>query len=124
LSHNQVNSFIRDNQGFLWVATGDGLCRYDGYTFKIFKHNPDDSNSLSGNVITDLFIDHQGKIWINAGKNLNVYDPVYDKITRCSYVLSEKIPYVGENRSFFDYDKNHNIWYANESSGLYKYYPK
>jgi two-component system sensor histidine kinase ChiS len=46
LSHATVYSILQDRQGFLWFATQDGLYRYDGYNFKVFRHNPQDPHSI------------------------------------------------------------------------------
>ncbi|RPI66438.1 MAG: hypothetical protein EHM47_16670, partial [Ignavibacteriales bacterium] len=61
LSNNTVFDVLQDKTGFIWFATGDGLNRYDGYEFKIFRHNPDDANSLSDNTIWSFTEDKYGK---------------------------------------------------------------
>jgi len=75
LSQGMVFATLQDQQGFIWVATKNGLNRYDGYEFKVFTNDPYNSNSLSSNTITALFEDSKGRIWAgtdNAG--LSVYD--------------------------------------------------
>ena len=70
-----VFATIQDREGFIWVATKNGLNRYDGYSFKVFTNDPYNSNSLSSNTVTALFEDSKGRIWTgteNAG--LDVYD--------------------------------------------------
>ena len=63
--------------GFIWIGTQDGLNRYDGYEFKVYKHDPDDENSLSENIITALHQDRDGMLWIGTQKGgLNLFDPV------------------------------------------------
>jgi ligand-binding sensor domain-containing protein/two-component sensor histidine kinase len=64
LSNNKVNCFLQDQRGFVWIGTDDGLNRYDGLHFTIFRNKPSDTSSLSGNIITDLVEDKQGIIWI------------------------------------------------------------
>src|SRR6056297_118464 len=56
LSSAKIQCIIQDSIGFLWIGTDNGLNRFDGYTFKSFKHNPDDSTSINNNNINDLFI--------------------------------------------------------------------
>jgi len=76
LSNNKVNTVIQDRTGFIWFGTEDGLNRYDGYNFKIFRHDPSDSNSLSGNSVWSLMEDHIGNIWIGTkGGVLNRFNP-------------------------------------------------
>ncbi|MFT4927316.1 MAG: ligand-binding sensor domain-containing protein/signal transduction histidine kinase [Phenylobacterium sp.] len=75
LSLNAVSDVLQDRQGFLWVSTRDGLNRYDGYHFKVFKHDPDDPLSLPDNYIHRLFEDYLGRLWIGSQKGLSVYNP-------------------------------------------------
>ncbi len=64
LSQSTVLSIIQDRQGFMWFATQSGLNRYDGYNFTVYNHDPFDSTSLSGIIISDLFEDHSGDLGI------------------------------------------------------------
>src|SRR5688500_11583496 len=64
LSHNKVNCILQDKRGFIWLGTDDGLNRFDGRDFIIFRNDPNDSTTISGNIITDLLEDKQGRIWI------------------------------------------------------------
>ncbi|HTL10194.1 MAG TPA: two-component regulator propeller domain-containing protein, partial [Chitinophagaceae bacterium] len=75
LSHNKVNCILQDKRGFLWIGTDDGLNRYDGSHFSIYKNNPGNNGSLSGNIITDLLEDEQQVLWIaTADGGLTKYD--------------------------------------------------
>ena len=49
LSQSDVTAILQDRQGFMWFATRDGLNRYDGNAFVVYKHNPNDPGSLSAN---------------------------------------------------------------------------
>jgi len=64
LSQNAGLAIFQDSRGYLWVGSQDGLNRYDGYSFKIFKHDPDDPNSLSHNGILAIAEDTDASIWI------------------------------------------------------------
>src|SRR5688572_15657570 len=57
LSNSNVTSIVQDSQGFLWVGTPDGINRYDGYDFKVYRQIPGDSTGLLNNSITFLFED-------------------------------------------------------------------
>ncbi len=75
LSHRKVNAVIRDSRGFMWFGTEDGLNRYDGKHITVYKSEPGNGASLSGNIITDLLEDHDGMIWIaTADGGLTRYD--------------------------------------------------
>ncbi len=64
LSQSNVKAILQDHRGFMWFATQDGLDRYDGNSFVVYKHNPHDLDSLSANHVTDLIEDDQGYLWI------------------------------------------------------------
>ncbi|HKL19967.1 MAG TPA: two-component regulator propeller domain-containing protein, partial [Halalkalibaculum sp.] len=64
LSQSTVNDIIQDSKGFLWFATDDGLNRYDGYGFTVYKNVPGDSTSISDNSINKLIEDRKGNIWV------------------------------------------------------------
>jgi len=75
LSQGMVFDILQDKEGFIWVATKNGLNRYDGYGFKVFTNDPYNAHSLSSNTVVSIFEDSKGRIWAgtdNAG--LNVYD--------------------------------------------------
>jgi signal transduction histidine kinase/ligand-binding sensor domain-containing protein len=77
LPGGRVNSLLVDKYGFIWTGTINGLARFDGYEFKRFFSNPNDTNSIKGLVCWALFEDRKGQIWAATGQeNLNVYNPV------------------------------------------------
>jgi ligand-binding sensor domain-containing protein len=73
LSQNMIYEIVQDQTGFLWIATKDGLNRYDGYTFRQFRHNPFDSTSIAEGEITSLFLDRKGRLW-SGSKGLSLYN--------------------------------------------------
>jgi signal transduction histidine kinase/CheY-like chemotaxis protein/ligand-binding sensor domain-containing protein len=64
LSHSNTVCILEDSRGFMWFGTSDGLNKYDGYTFTIYRNNPKDPNSLSGNFIQTIIEDSKGDLWI------------------------------------------------------------
>src|SRR4051812_21243202 len=75
LSHNKVNCIIQDRRGFIWIGTDDGLNRYDGHHFTIFRHLPNNPATISGNIVSDLLEDEQGILWIaTTDGGLSRYD--------------------------------------------------
>src|SRR5450432_2171432 len=63
LSNNAVMCSMQDHHGFMWFGTRDGLNRFDGVAFKVFRNNPEDSNSIGCNAITGLYEDEHNRIW-------------------------------------------------------------
>ncbi len=75
LSENVVYCLLQDKRGFIWAGTHHGLNRYDGYSFKKYYANNDDSSSLSDNTINTMLQDSDGKLWIGTSNGLNYFDP-------------------------------------------------
>src|SRR5215469_3587202 len=88
LSQVRVSQIIQDNQGFIWFGTQNGLNRYDGYKFKIFKHDAKRPESLSGVYIYSLFKDRTGQIWVGSDEFLDRFDPVTEAFTHYRFELS------------------------------------
>jgi len=74
LPNNTVWSVTQDQAGFMWFGTNDGLCRYDGYEFRIFRHIRDDSLSLCDNRIIYLTVANEGTLWIGTAQGINWYN--------------------------------------------------
>lgn len=74
LSNNIVYDVYQDHQGFVWIATDNGLNRFDAYNFKHFQHSLDDSTSLSSNIIRKILEDNNGDLWIGTREGLNLFD--------------------------------------------------
>ncbi|MEO8802646.1 MAG: two-component regulator propeller domain-containing protein, partial [Rudaea sp.] len=73
LPSSTVWKLAQDHAGFIWIGTADGLARYDGVGFRVYRHDASDSASLSGDDVTALFVDHDGRLWCggeDAGLNL------------------------------------------------------
>jgi diguanylate cyclase (GGDEF)-like protein len=76
LSQSHVNAILQDRHGFLWLGTQDGLNRYDGYRFRVFKHDERDAASLADNTVWALFEDEKGTLWVGTdGGGLDQWDP-------------------------------------------------
>ena len=77
LSQSSVTCIFQDRKGFMWFGTQDGLNRYDGYHFKVFKNIPSDSTSLSDNFILSIYEDKAGILYIETqGGNFQRYNPL------------------------------------------------
>lgn len=74
LSANKILDIYQDSYGFIWIATNDGLNRFDGYSFEIFKYNSKDSTSISDNHITAITEDTYGNFWIGTSNGLNRFN--------------------------------------------------
>ncbi len=82
LSSNIVYDVYQDYQGFIWVATENGLNRFDAYTFKNFHHSPFDSTTISSNIVRTVFEDENNNLWIGTREGLNLFDRKSEEFVR------------------------------------------
>ena len=121
LSNSFVNCLLQDRTGFIWFGTDDGLNRFDGYEIKVYRNNPDDKSSISGNIIWALCEDISGKLWIGTkSEGLNKYDPITDEFEHWDLDSSstEEI-----NITAIYEDSKKNIWIGTYKNGLYRLNP-
>ncbi len=114
LSRNTVVSTLLSEKGFLWVGTKDGLNRFDGHRFRVFRNQTDNPKSLGSNYIESLH-EYGGKLWVGTDIGLFAYDESDDTFCLVSTTSSSLIRDI-EN------DRNGNIWYIS-SYTLFKYNP-
>ncbi|MBC7850618.1 MAG: response regulator [Chitinophagaceae bacterium] len=110
LSQNNVICAVQDSRGFLWFGTRDGVNRYDGYKFTIYRNIIGDKSSLSGNYIPSLAEDKEGNVWIGTtSEGLNKYDRKTDKFVR--FTVEDPKNHISSNNleSLFT-DHEGNIW--------------
>ncbi len=121
LSQGMIYDLKQDAKGFVWVATKDGLNRYDGHNFKVFTHDPYNPFTLSENVCTSLLIDRQHRIWIGTqNKGLNLLDPQTGRFYHLTISADAR-----DNSSSYAItklveDPDGNIWISTENDRLVK----
>ncbi|RDY23680.1 histidine kinase [Romboutsia maritimum] len=81
LSQSSVETLIQDSKGYIWLGTNDGLNRYDGYNFKVYKHDEDNPNSIINNYIISIEEDKNGNIWVGTADGLSKINSKDDSIT-------------------------------------------
>lgn len=110
LSQNTVYDILQDHEGFMWFATQDGLNKYDGYDFKIYKQNPKDDNSLSHSAVFVLFEDSKNNLWIGTiGGGLNRFIREKDCFEHYKHKKNEN-SLINDNVRDIDEDKRGNLW--------------
>src|SRR5687768_17582299 len=75
LSNNSVRCIYQDRRGFMWFGTYDGLNRYDGYSFKVFRNNFKNATSLINNWINTIDEDSDGNLWVGTRQGVCIYRP-------------------------------------------------
>ena len=109
LSHNTVFCALQDKRGFMWFGTTEGLNRFDGYTFKVYRHNPDIPNSLPGDRIVHIFEDSEERLWICTNKQTCYYDYREDAFFPLKFSENDENTY-----HFFaiNEDLQKNLWFT------------
>ena len=113
LSNNAVLTCVQDNKGFLWFGTKDGLNRFDGYTFKVFRHDPEDSTSIGNNFIHCLYMDNYHVLWAGTDKGLYRYDENNESFT---LLVTPFLQQVNDIKM----DTGGNLWFISNFN-LFKY---
>ena len=81
LSNSLINSIYQDSRNYIWIATEDGLNKFDGVRFTVYRNNKDDRSSLKNNYIRTLFEDSKGRFWVGCINGLMLYNRAEDTFT-------------------------------------------
>jgi PAS domain S-box-containing protein len=122
LSQGNINAIIQDKNGFLWFGTQDGLNRFDGYQFVVYKPDPNNPRSISSNVVKALYETHDGRILVGtAGGGLCIYHPDSDDFTVYKNDESD-LSSLSYNSVYSVYeDKDSTIWVGTFGGGVCVY---
>ncbi|WP_084235789.1 two-component regulator propeller domain-containing protein [Hydrogenophaga taeniospiralis] len=114
LSQSDVRAIVQDQQGFMWFGTWlGGLNRYDGYTFKSYKHNTQSNQSLSNDNVWTLFVDRGGDLWVGTiGGGMNRYDPKTDSFERYRFQPNHPTGLPSDDVKAFYEDEAGMLWIA------------
>ncbi len=112
-------AIVKDQVGFMWFGTVDGLYRYDGFNFKIFRHQINNGNSLSNNTIRSLCLGKGGKLWIGTqGGGVDCFDTQTEKFTNYSATGKSKNEISGNTIWTIIEDSENNIWMGVSNAGI------
>ncbi len=124
LNSPKINCIQQDDLGFLWLGTGNGLHRFDGYEFKPYFFDKEDSTSLSSNSITTLYKDNNGKLWVGTRNGLNLFDPELDKFIRFRKNKTQTNSLSDNYIRGVVQDSLGNYWIATDNGGINYFSPK
>lgn len=120
LSQSSVLCILQDRNGFIWFGTRDGLNKFDGNTFKVYRYNALDSTSISNSYIKTLFEDQHGSLWVGTANGLNRFNSKKDNFTR--FFFTENLQ--GERDEIWDItDRDENYLWISTNEGLRKFNP-
>jgi signal transduction histidine kinase/ligand-binding sensor domain-containing protein/CheY-like chemotaxis protein len=112
LSQNAVAAVVQDQRGFMWFGTKDGLNRYDGHSFVIFRHDPLDPTSISDSDITALFEDREGRLWVGTRNGgLNRFDRDRESFHRYGSGFGAPVSAIAQ-------DAAGDLWIGTDGAGL------
>ncbi len=109
LSHNTVMCSLQDDKGFIWLGTKDGLNRFDGNAFKIFRHSEENKNSIGNDYVRCLSIDKTGRMLVGTQSGLYQYHPKTESFTHIASSGNKSIKEICV-------DMEGNIWYIAEGT--------
>ena len=115
LSNNQIHCVLQDKKGWMWFGTSQGVCRFDGYSFTVFKPNPEDSTSLKGNLVRTIFEDKKGQLWIGTENGgLNKFDRNKENFRHVFYNGDQAILRDATVTSVYE-DSDHVLWVGTDN---------
>lgn len=124
-NHTIYNRIVRDGSGFLWISTSDGLNRFDGNSFKVFRHKEGDPNSLQEDIGQALFVDAKGRLW--AGYTEGRFS-LFDEDCQCfqNFRIQDKELPLPDNGmvSILHIEADGKIWFTARGAGLNVFHPE
>ncbi len=123
ISQNSGNAITQDKNGFIWVGTQDGLNKYDGYKFTVYKNKLADSTSLIDNFILSLLVDKNGDLWVGTTFGLDRLKSGSDNFEHISLQPAARKEKINEGINSLIQDHLGNIWIGTYD-GIYIYKPE
>ncbi|NME71205.1 two-component regulator propeller domain-containing protein [Flammeovirga aprica] len=121
LTNKVVKDIYRDQKGFLWLGTQNGLHRYDGYEMKIYRSSSEENRSLSTNDINVIFEDDQQQLWVGTTNNIHIMNTDGEHFTK----LITQSPFGTEEFAFeitsIIQAKTGTVWVGTKGAGLYQF---
>ena len=123
LPSNYVTKITQGPDGFMWLGTNRGLCRFDGSVVKTFLYDPEDSLSLPGDEVYDILVDSKKRMWVGTSSGLGLYNPKKENFGSYKNYLFEEGKYLeGRVASIYE-DRNGQLWMGHGASGLIQFDP-
>jgi signal transduction histidine kinase/ligand-binding sensor domain-containing protein/CheY-like chemotaxis protein len=125
LSQNNVTCILQDKRGFMWFGTQDGLNRYDGYTYTLYRHDSQKANSLSNSYIHVVFEDKQGRLWVGSDDGgLSLFDVNTESFTNYQHIPGVKNSLSHNKVTAITQDPQGFLWVGTAGGGLDRFDPR
>ncbi|HWR99868.1 MAG TPA: two-component regulator propeller domain-containing protein [Prolixibacteraceae bacterium] len=118
MTSNRINGIVQDKSGFLWIATNNGLNRFDGVENKQYIKQVDDSCSLSTNTVLTQYCDSKGQLWFLTVNYLHRYNRKLDNFDHFLLSIKKESARYG-NKGVITEDRSGNIWVGTPTNGLF-----
>ena len=114
-----LNGLAVDRDGYLWIATRDGLARYDGVGYKIYQHVPGDAGALPGNMVQTVFVDSRNRVWVGVeGQGFCVLDPARKRFRR--FHMGNRHELLSNDVLAIQQTSDASLWFGTYGGGLYR----
>ncbi|WP_246069854.1 hybrid sensor histidine kinase/response regulator [Cognatiluteimonas lumbrici] len=116
-----INAIVRDQAGYVWIGTADGLARYDGIGFRVWRNEPGNPQSLPGNTVQALHVDARDRLWIaTESGGLSMLDPQRRRFTH--YRMAEH-PEIGSDDTWAIASQGDVVWFGTYAGGVHRLDP-
>lgn len=124
LPSSNVYKVVQDARGLLWMGTENGLVRFDGVHFRVFRHDPRDKYSLPGNDINAVMIDSRQRLWVGgSGAGLNLYRPATGDFRNWRHISGDPNSLAGDDVLALAEGKDGSIWVSIADRGVDRMLP-
>jgi ligand-binding sensor domain-containing protein/signal transduction histidine kinase/DNA-binding response OmpR family regulator len=117
LSQSTVLSIVQDSMGYMWFGTQDGLNRYDGRKFKVYRNDKEDRTSVLSNYIRKLYVSNKGNLWVAGNRGVSLYNPTHDSF----YNFPIKENYESSHILDITEDEKGTIYIGSANGNIYEY---
>ncbi|MFX1411358.1 MAG: two-component regulator propeller domain-containing protein [Promethearchaeota archaeon] len=122
LSQSVVMCILQDSRGFMWFGTQDGLNRYDGYEFVVYKHDPENPHSLSNDFVLSIYEDRSGVLWVGTnGGGLNGLDRETGRFVHYLNILTDTHSLSNNVILSIGEDRERRLWVGTNGGGLNRF---
>ncbi len=119
ISSSLINLIYQDSRNYIWIATEDGLNKYDGVQFSVYKNNPNDSTTIKNNYVKSLFEDSSGQFWVGSITGLQIYNRATDNFSEVPLYNNDSL--VTPHITCIIENRDNEIWMTSSEQGVIRF---